>query len=204
MKPKIFEIIKYKKVPHNENAIEIDGQVVLSFDPKYKEYLKWRDRNPNLEQHILDELEQELDKERLWNGGEPHKENNIYKWYDKDGCLITKSEMKNDKPHGIQWNYHKTGNIFTKITFINGIKNGRYDQWERNGNKELDGYLLNGKNDGRKRGYRNGKIYFIENYKNGKRNGLATYNTLDGKKDREGNYKDGKKEGLWVERFQRV
>ncbi len=36
---------KYKKVPNNENAIEIDGKVVLSFDPRYKEYLKWRDEN---------------------------------------------------------------------------------------------------------------------------------------------------------------
>ena len=26
-----------------KNVIEIDGKVVLSFDPRYKEYLKWRD-----------------------------------------------------------------------------------------------------------------------------------------------------------------
>ena len=30
---------KYKKILNNKNAIEIDGKVVLSFDPKYKEYL---------------------------------------------------------------------------------------------------------------------------------------------------------------------
>ena len=35
-------MIKYKKIPNNENAIEIDGKVILSFDPKYKEYLKKR------------------------------------------------------------------------------------------------------------------------------------------------------------------
>ena len=44
--------MKYKKVPNNENAIEIDGKVVLSFDPRYKEYLKWKDENPDLEQKI--------------------------------------------------------------------------------------------------------------------------------------------------------
>ena len=34
---------EYKKVPNNDNAIEIDGKVILSFDPRYKEYLKWKD-----------------------------------------------------------------------------------------------------------------------------------------------------------------
>ncbi len=38
---------KYKKIPFNETAIEIDGRVVLSFDPRYKEYLKWREENPD-------------------------------------------------------------------------------------------------------------------------------------------------------------
>ena len=37
--------MKYKKVPNNENAIEIDGKVVLSFDPRYKEYLYQGSRN---------------------------------------------------------------------------------------------------------------------------------------------------------------
>ena len=44
---------KYKKILNNKNAIEIDGKVVLSFDPKYKEYLKWRDGNPKLENKLL-------------------------------------------------------------------------------------------------------------------------------------------------------
>ena len=49
--------MKYKKVVHNENAIEIDGKVVLSFDKKYKEYLKWRDENPKLEKKLQKDLE---------------------------------------------------------------------------------------------------------------------------------------------------
>jgi len=48
---------KYKKIPNNENAIEVDGKVILSFDPRYKEYLKWRDENPDLEQQLIDDLE---------------------------------------------------------------------------------------------------------------------------------------------------
>ena len=48
---------KYKKVPNNENVIEVDGKVILSFDPRYKEYLKWRDENPDLEQQLIDDLE---------------------------------------------------------------------------------------------------------------------------------------------------
>ena len=40
--------IKYKKVPNNENVLEIYGKVILSFDLRYKEYLKWRNNNPDL------------------------------------------------------------------------------------------------------------------------------------------------------------
>ena len=31
---------EYKKIPNNENAIEIDGKVVLSFDIRYKKYAR--------------------------------------------------------------------------------------------------------------------------------------------------------------------
>ena len=51
---------KYKKVPNNENVIEVGGKVILSFDLRYKEYLKWRDENPDLEQQLIDDLEQEI------------------------------------------------------------------------------------------------------------------------------------------------
>ena len=45
--------MSYKKISNNENSIIIDGKVVLSFDPKYKEYLKWREENPELEQQLI-------------------------------------------------------------------------------------------------------------------------------------------------------
>lgn len=66
--------MKYKKVPYNENVIEINGKVVLSFDPRYKEYLKWRDENPDLEKQLIEELEQEIENKRLYNNGAPHVE----------------------------------------------------------------------------------------------------------------------------------
>ena len=53
--------IKYKRIPNNENAIEIDGKIVLSFDPKYKEYLNWNDENPGLVQELLNEIGQEIE-----------------------------------------------------------------------------------------------------------------------------------------------
>jgi len=53
---------KYKKISNNENAIEIDGKVVLSFDPRYKEYLKWRDENPDLEKKLVDNNVDVFDK----------------------------------------------------------------------------------------------------------------------------------------------
>jgi len=73
--------MKYKKVPNNESAIEIDGKIVLSFDPRYKEYLKWRDENPDLEQQLIDDLEQEIRNKELYKGGAPHKKGDIWEWY---------------------------------------------------------------------------------------------------------------------------
>ena len=78
---------KYKKVPNNENAIEVDEKVILSFDPRYKEYLKWRDENPDLEEQLLNDLELEIKNKRLHNGGAPHKKGNIHTWYTEDGKL---------------------------------------------------------------------------------------------------------------------
>jgi hypothetical protein len=65
--------LKYKKIPHNDNAIEIDGKVVLSFDARYKEYLKWREENPDLEKSLIKESEQEALRVKLYNNGAPHE-----------------------------------------------------------------------------------------------------------------------------------
>ena len=89
--------MKYKKVPNNENAIEIDGKVVLSFDPRYKEYLKWRDENPDLEQQLIDDLEQEIRNKELYNDGAPYKEDDIWEWYNEDG----------NKKKSIRFNYQR-------------------------------------------------------------------------------------------------
>ena len=78
---------KYKKIPDNPTVIEIDGKVVLSFDPRYKEYLKWRDENTDLEKQLVDDLSLEIENKLLWNAGESHKEGNVYKWYGKNGNL---------------------------------------------------------------------------------------------------------------------
>ena len=64
--------MKYKKISNNENAIEIDGKVVLSFDPRYKEYLKWKNNNPDLEELLVDNLKQETKNKELYNNGAPH------------------------------------------------------------------------------------------------------------------------------------
>ena len=110
--------VKYKKVPNNDNAIEIDGKVVLSFDPKYKEYLKWKDENPDLEQQLKDELERKIEVGRLYNNGAPHIKDNIYTWYHDNGIVHMIAEMKDDKNHGEVIQYSKNGIIVSKENFI--------------------------------------------------------------------------------------
>ena len=75
----------YKKVPNNKNAIEIDGKIVLSFDSRYKEYLKWRDDNPDLEKELIVEVETEIEIKRLYNNGAPPIDGNVYTWYKENG-----------------------------------------------------------------------------------------------------------------------
>ena len=89
--------MKYKKISNNENAIEIDGKVVLSFDPRYKKYLKWRDKNPELEEKLIDNLEQEIENKKLYNLGAPHKKDGIWKWYNEKGQLILRSKISPDE-----------------------------------------------------------------------------------------------------------
>ena len=124
---------RYKKVPNNENAIEVDGKVVLSFDPKYKEYLKWKDENPELEQELLNEIGQEIENKRLYNLGAPHKKDNVWKWYNVDGQLILESKVSTDKenddkvrqyellekPDDFVWEVEKTSGKYIRVSAKN-------------------------------------------------------------------------------------
>ena len=111
-------MVKYKKVPNNKNAIEIDGKVVLSFDPRYKEYLKWKDENPDLEQKLADELEQEVENKRLYNNGAPHIKGNVYRWYNEEGQLTLSCEMDGDKKEGKEKSYYDNGKSKSKNAAI--------------------------------------------------------------------------------------
>jgi MORN repeat variant. len=117
---------KYKKIPDNENAIELDGKVVMSFDPRYKEYLKWRNENPELEKELQEELDKDLTVDRLYNNGAPHKEVSplselltynieIWTWYDEDGKLKLKSEIQDEEHHGKTWEYFSNGTLKSEI-----------------------------------------------------------------------------------------
>ena len=101
-------MVKYKKVPNNESAIMIDNKIVLPFDPKYKEYLKWRNENPELEKQLELELVEEMEKKRLYNDGSPHTEENINRWYNKDGELTLECEVWPDGSSK-ERSYYKNG-----------------------------------------------------------------------------------------------
>ena len=190
--------IKYKKVPNNENVIEIDGKVILSFDLRYKEYLKWRNNNPDLEQQLLSDLKREVKNKKLYNTGAPHKKGNVNTWYTEDGKLKMVAEMKGEICHGVMIHYDKDENILSKETFVDGNLEGKYVYYHEDGTKASEGYMKDGKDDLVKTVYYEGKVQFIETYKDGKLDGLCEYYTLDGQKDRTCYYKDGKKDSRWV------
>jgi len=200
--------IRYKKVPNNENAIEVDGKVVLSFDPKYKEYLKWKDENPGLEQELLNEIGQEIENKRLYKLGAPHKSSDKWKWYNESGQLILESKISTNKENSkySEWDI-----------------DGEYISWYDNGQKESEGNILKGKKDGKWTvWYENGKVTEQVTYKNGKpvgkldrwhpsgvkereiifdENGLVTEQVWwyeNGQQGSTGKYKNGVKFGRWI------
>jgi antitoxin component YwqK of YwqJK toxin-antitoxin module len=172
--------MKYKKVPNNESAIEINGKVVLSFDPRYKEYLKWRDNSPELEKKLVEELEQEIENKRLYNNGAPHKTDNLYRWYRKNGILSLSCEMKNGKRHGVEKGFYDTGEIRTVIHYKNGIRDGKLKSYHANFTEEK---------------FRNNRI---ETWKNGKLHGEYIDYHLNNKERAKGDMLYGMMNGKWT------
>ena len=141
-------MIKYKKVPNNENVIEVDGKVILSFDPKYKEYLKWRDENPDLEQQLIDDLEKDIKNKELYNNGSPHTGSNDWTWYNEDGNIVLEQEMDGDKKDGVEKLYYDNGQKKSETTYEDGKKIGEYTQWDEDGNKIIEVFYLVVENHG--------------------------------------------------------
>lgn len=166
--------MKYKKIPNNENAIEIDGKVVLSFDPKYKEYLKWRDENPDLEQELSNKLNQELRNRRLHNNGAPIKDDGLWKWFNSDGQLLMSSERlkdgvadglvfvyresgnvkvkenyKDDQKHGEFIFYNNRGEVYRREIYFNNLLHGEYIDYHLNSKERAKGNMLYGTMEGK-------------------------------------------------------
>ena len=141
---------KYKKIPDNENAIEIDGKVVMSFDPRYKEYVKWRNENPELEKELQTELDSEISVDKLHNGGAPHKETSplselltynieTWTWYDEDGKLKLKSEIQDEQNHGTTWEYFPNGTLKSQVHYQKGFMDGDFVEFDQDGVKVIEG-----------------------------------------------------------------
>ena len=133
--------MKYKKVSNNENAVEIDGKVVLSFDPRYKEYLKWKNNNPNLEQLLVEELELEIENKRLYNNGSPHetldesgrRQGKCVFYYDS-GIKKWEGIYKDGLMHGKMTIYYEvSGEVYLKATFDNGKEDGNWKYYNEDG-----------------------------------------------------------------------
>ena len=192
-------MVKYKKIPNNENAIEIDGKVVLSFDTRYKEYLKWRDNNPELEKKLVVELEQDIKNNELYNNGVPHVVDKRSMWYREDGTLKINAEMKGDKYHGRVIQYTKSGTIKSNENFVNGDPTGKYKYYYENGNLRQSGCITNTFKNGEILSYhKDGTSKSLETYILGIRSGPQKYFYEDGIVSHEGKYKDNIRVGLWT------
>ena len=155
---------KYKKIPFNETAIEIDGRVVLSFDPRYKEYLKWREENPKLEQQLIVERQNDKVDAVDLEVKSPKRKSKDFEFYWKNGNIMAKGNFVGNLKVDGQWLwYYENGNIRSKVNYRQGFKYGLFRYYYKNGNIKIQGkykkdkrigiWLINGK----KRKYRNGK-----------------------------------------------
>ncbi|MBC8428428.1 hypothetical protein H8D04_00950 [bacterium] len=192
--------MKYKKIPNNENAIEIDGKVVLSFDPKYKEYLKWRDENPDLEQELSNKLNQELRNRRLHNNGAPIKDDGLWKWFNSDGQLLMSSErLKDGVADGLVFVYRESGNVKVKENYKADKKHGEFIFY--NDNEQV--MMIENYKDGQKHGefifYNNrGEVYRREIYFNNLLHGEYIDYHLNSKERSKGELLYGMMEGKWT------
>jgi len=191
--------MKYKKVSNNENAIEIGGKVVLSFDTRYKEYLKWRNENPDLEQLLVEELEQEIENKRLYNNGAPHVVDKRSMWYREDGTLKINAELKGGKNHGELIQYGENGKLKSTETFIEGVLDGKYEYYHENGKLRQSGCIKNHRKDGVIISYwENGNLQTIETLKNGLRHGLLKRYRMDKTIVMTGQYDNNYRYGNWI------
>ena len=190
---------EYKKVPNNENVIEVGGKVILSFDLRYKEYLKWRDENPDLEQQLIDDLEQETKNKKLYNTGAPHKKGDIWEWYNEDGIRILESEMDGDEYNGELKEYYQNGNLKSKENFDKGVLDGKYEYYFGDGLLRQSGCITNTLKNGEILSYyEDGTLKSLETYILGIRSGPQKYFYEDGTISQKGVSKDNVHVGLWT------
>jgi len=198
--------MKYKKISNNENAIEIDGKVVLSFDPRYKEYLKWRDENPDLEKQLIEELEQEIENKRLYNNGAPHVEldengdrQGKCLFYYENGNKKWEGDYKDDVVNGELIQYREDGKISSKEIFKGEEIMGPYKYYHGNGNLRQSGCIKNHRKEGEIISYwENGNLQTIEAFHNGLREGDLKRYTEDKKIIMSGKYTGNYKSGKWT------
>ena len=155
---------KYKKISNNENAIEIDGKVILSFDPRYKKYLKWREENPELEQQLIVERQNNKFNDAYYKVKKLKRKSKDFEFYWKNGNIMARGNFVGNLTVDGQWLwYYENGNIRSKVNYRHGFKHGLFQYYYKNGNIKIQGkykkdkrigiWLINGK----KRKYRNGK-----------------------------------------------
>jgi len=97
-----------------------------------------------------------------------------WKYFNKNGTLMSEENYKNGKLNGEQLIYYSDGQITEFAIYEDGLKNGITSKYASNG-------------------------ILIEEitYKKGKPNGLAKYFELNGNLKETGLYKDGKRVGKW-------
>ena len=177
---------EYKKILNNENAIEIDGKVVLSFDPRYKEYLKWRDENPKsaiLLDNDFHQMEADNHLQRVFLGPRTVNQNTASpskKSVEYTDSLTrihtvshTSKKINTVKKFELHW---ENGNIMVKGDFV--------------GNLRVDGQWL--------WYYENGNIWSQVNYKYGFKNGLFKLYYKNGNIKVQGKYKKDERIGVWL------
>ena len=173
---------EYKKVPNNDNVIEVGGKVILSFDLRYKEYLKWRDENPDLEQLLVYNLKQEIKNKELYNNGAPHTGSNSWSWYNEDGKLCLESEMDGVKKDGEEKAYYDNGNLKSIFEYQNDVIHGKSKNWYDNGELEMEGNFKNGKKDGQGTWTNPDGSKYIGEFKDNNYNGQGNVQHQDGRK----------------------
>lgn len=99
----------------------------------------------------------------------------VWRFYDRNGILLSEEHYKSGKKHGSYKVYNLDGTLSRETNFLDGLENGYRKTYSSKGQLLTEGNFKDGVMDGVQKIYKNGKLNIIGSYKHAVRDGEWKY-----------------------------